>query len=234
MTDPNESFLSVSMTMEQAKIKDYVWSQTGRSKPFKERTDADLKDNWRNSPDSMLFWRCLSRISRWRFADIIKNMYIKEVIQDQIGSKDYDPELELGNKIETIDSEAKKTPVKKERLFKKQEVDFEKEQPKGPVKEDKKEPELTKEIIPADIIDLMDKVCEKKKVKSEELKSAIDLSYSVMKQSNPNLERFEFIRDYLKKKLEDSTEKPETKIEKVETKTETKKKQMNNGLLPFQ
>ncbi len=240
ITDPDEKFLPISMTIEEAKRKSYVWTKNGRDKDLDKRTDADLKNNWRDSPDSMLFSRCISRGSRWRFADVIGNLYVKEVIEDVKDTKELDPDLNLGQNVEIIDQK-KDLPAKQELKYvkktsevkKKQEVDFAETQ-----KKEEKQPEISKEIIPADIIDLMDKLCEKRKIRSEEVRTAIDYSYSVFKTENPNADKNEFIRNYLNKRLGETIENTEAKTEndkKTEVpKPETPKKTKNsNSTLPF-
>lgn len=226
IADPHENFLPISMTIEEAKKKSYVWTKEGKDKAKAEKIDLSklpnefLKDNWLNSPDSMLFSRCISRASRWRFADIIGNLYVKEVIEDIKDSKELDSEIYL---------------------HKKQEIDFNDNDLPKIAKKEEKQPEITTEIVPADIIDLINKVCEKKGVKSEDIRNAIEFSFSVYKTENPNADKYDFIRNYLNKKLEDNPVKPAEKTEdktdnqKTERQKDAQKKKSNaNGLLPYQ
>lgn len=80
--DPEEQFLPIAFTLEDAKKKSYVYTKEGRAKPLKDRTDADLKENWKDNSESMLFSRVISRAGRWKFADVIQNMYTSEEVQD--------------------------------------------------------------------------------------------------------------------------------------------------------
>lgn len=109
-SDPNEQFLKVEFTIEQAMKKSYVYTKEAKAKPLDKRTWDDLKDNWKDSPESMLFARCISRVARYKFPDVIQNMYVSEEVRDFEKINDLDPDKEV-DKIEVKPSESFKEAI---------------------------------------------------------------------------------------------------------------------------